>query len=337
MGKNSYMDKGKYLDSQLNSFLLFCSCVIFISYPNYALATAWLPQEDHWQINISYSVTDHASLTNIKERQKALELLRIKMHALENKKQQLRSKAAAENRQIFSSEQHHIHNYEEQISALKKQETELSSFRDKSVSSFSIEHSPIANHSIGLGLLHLHNYQQWTHKNHTQDSSSAISVFYKYQLWKNDFFAFSFMPAISFGKYDKDQRYKNYDLNFAFGGLQTQSENSSIYAEAAATLRRYDHPYISKDIGYIFSLQHGINWHAYDISLYNFSSWEIAKANNSVYKNIAYTQISVAKSTTLSNIERLKFNLQIGYFYKYSMLKKKYAISGPIIGLSLNV
>lgn len=321
------MVKRKYLRNiYIITILVFCNI-------QDVFAIVWMPDKGRYNIAITYNVADQYSQNSRDKRSKQFINIQNKIYALGMKKAQIYQKAVNEKRELLNSETHNIANIEQILKELEQQAIMLSSFSDDQFACYNIEYGVTNNDSLGTKI----SYKDSSFTDIGYNSEPKLKVgydvdlYYKHKFYDNKGLTAVFQPKVNLSCYSHSTYTHYYELALAFNKSK-KKRNYSTYSEIIMAARNHHNQNINKNFGYIVAISEGINFNN-GISINNFTEYTKADFFNILYRYVLYDQLSVAKDFYFGKLKSQKFTMQLGYFWKTSLVKSVYSVSGPLFSL----
>jgi hypothetical protein len=250
---------------------------------------------------------------------------------------QIYKKANEEGRPLLNSEQRAIEEIKQDIESLEQEASELTSFSDESLSYFELEYGAAESHSFGTKIGYKQNCFADINsgKANATKSGQEIDIFYKYKVFNNKNWIVTLRPKAHFSTFDKSESLKYIDFGLLVG--KVRSKDNKSYIEWGVALRNYRGGLvIGNTISYVLSTQEGM-YIGKGFMLTNYTEYEKAKFKNILYRRTIYEQISIAKEIIVDKPKLKCFTIQVGYFWKTSLVNRYYTLSGPTFSLWFNL
>jgi hypothetical protein len=292
-------------------------CIIVLSHAN-IYASAWLLEEGRYRYSCTANSVDKKSIAERKKREAIARYLSIEQAAASEYIQKIKP----------HSQKHKIITTYSQ--ALKKLISELTAYQDNGLIECGVEYGISDNQNFGIHLL----YQQ--NKFKTKETlNRETSVFYKLRLLHDNAFVVSIQPKILINK-DQGCSENFFAEVSLLSGLSHDISWASIFNQNVLSFGHYINYQGYKKRYYNFSISEGIkfknNW-----MLVNFTKYNAKQGYGYIYEKSIYEQLSIAKIINIDNIRKNSLTVQLGYFWDYSLINKKYKVSGVTFSIWLDI
>ena len=318
-------------------YLIFSLTIYFFIVSNLtdAYATAWLPEPGKYIISLNYNKTDKTTRKYQKQRSKFFTFIQNSMVKAGALKAEIIQEAAKQNRKLHNHELRSIEFFDTKIEEGSKYTKEMSAFEDDYYSNADVEYgiSPENSFGIKLDYKESHALSKAIKKFSKRSNDKHASFYFKHKLYGYDNIIITLMPKTMFYNRNNGRGAGCFDLSL-FSGVSEIRKNFSTYAEFEITGHKFVDKNIKDDVGYSISTQEGIKFNN-GFMLSNFTEYEESGFKNKLYKRVLYEQVAIAKELCFDKMQSNCFNVQMGYFWKKSLVDDYYKISGPIISLWL--
>ncbi len=305
-----------------------------------------MPKEGAYQINASFLYSDKKSTKHRKKRESLFkeaqnQIINADLTIEEIK--QAASQRPAGNRELYNSEQRDIENEQRKKCKLLKYSEMLSAFSDDKSAYMQIEYGLANKQSMGIKAGYKINKfitvkdidanSNYTNRYKKYTSQGVdLDLFYKYQLYQKKNFLITIMPKLHYTAetISKDWRYLELSM---FAGNSFESKNKpKKFAYVGFGMRNYYNQNIKNNIAYVLYSQEGMEFKN-GVRISNYTEYQMANFKNYVYRSTIYNEISIGKNINISKMNKMNFNIQVGYFWKTSVLNKNFVTSGPSLTL----
>lgn len=310
--------------------------VIFLILQNIAsvYASAYLPEVGKYKISFSATTIDSISEKRRLERLKDFAQIQALLYALGEQKAMILQNAKSANRPFLNNEIRELEKISDAMSKLTKAAYNLNSFNEDDTAYFNIEYGANEDQSFGLNLGytlgHFAEMHNGDFNSNVTNSSKDIEAFYKHKLFQDDEIIVTFNPAIGYFAYNDNPAYK-IDLGVLFGYKQ-EKKKFDVFHEFNILARQNFRKNTNTHLGYSMSLLEGISFRN-GITLSSYTEFQRGHSSSFIYNSMIYEQISIAKDFYFGRPKGQPLTAQLGYFWKTSMKKGIYAISGPVFSL----
>ena len=305
-------------------------CGILIYYPQ-IYANPWLPPPSETMIYIGGSSIDKAS----KERQTNVRngyfMLKENIRALEEDKASILLQAKDENRPLRNSEIHQLESINLDIEKMWQDVEVLAAINDHHFGYIYFEQNIADKQSIGLKINHEAN-RNFDDNNLTRNNIFALSHKYQFLNYQNIVASFISKLQYSSDKLSYHSRYIDFTLAI---GHSKETKLKKKYNSFALSVRKFINHQAYKDTGIHFTINQGFEI-AKNYFIDNYAEYEYIKGQR-IYSSSIYLQSSIVKHITSTNTKFINYSLQLGYFWKKSLIYKNHQLSGPFISLWLAV
>lgn len=311
-------------------FIVIFVCWVLISCPP-IYANPWLPSHEETVVYIGGAMIDKTS----KERQTNVRngyvMLKENIRVLEEDKATILLQAKNEDRALRNSEIHQLESINLNIEKMWQDLEVLGSINDHHFGYIYLEQSIADKQSIGLKMNHEVN-RNFNDNNLMRNNIFAIS--HKYQFLNYQNIVASFISKLQYSN-DKSAYHSRYiDFTLAVGHSK-ETKRKKKYNSFAFSVRKFLNNYASKDTGIHLTINHGFEI-AKNYFIDNYAEYEYIKGQR-IYSSSVYLQSSIVKQITRTNAKLTNFSVQLGYFWKKSLIYKNHQLSGPFISLWLAV
>ena len=317
-----------------------CSIIgflIFVLSATQSYATAWLPEADTYNLYSGHSYIDARSRKIRNMRKENFINIQNDILELSKVRAMIRKEAVDRGRELLNSELRNIEQIEKDIALLEQESAELLSFSDESSSYFELEYGLADSHSLVTKLVYKTDKFADINSGKTfvTKSGQEIDIFYKYKIFDHGSWVATIRPKINFSTHNKQKSISYTDFDLLVGHSRIKKAYST-YLECGITMRKYYNRVSNHSIGYVLSVQEGIKF-SNGFILSNYTEYEKAKFINILYRRTIYDQVSIAKELAFDNLRLDCLTVQVGYFWKGSLVDRFYTVSGPIFSIWLNV
>lgn len=293
-------------------------------------ANPWLAPPGETMVYIGAAVIDKTS----KERQEHVRngyvVLKDNIRALEENKAAILLGAKEENRSLFNSEIHQLDSINLNIERMWHDVEVLGAINDHHFGYIYLEQNIAENQSVGLKINHEVN-RDFNDNHLTRNNIFAVS--HKYQFLNYQNIVASFISKTQYSS-DKSAYHSRYiDFALAVGHSKSSTKSKKRYNSFAFSVRKFLHHHASKDIGIHFTVNQGFEI-AKNYFIDNYAEYEYIKGQR-IYSSSVYLQTSLVKR--IESTKAKNYSIQLGYFWKKSLIYKNHQLSGPFISLWLAV
>ncbi|GAB4168649.1 MAG: hypothetical protein Tsb006_7120 [Rickettsiaceae bacterium] len=310
---------------------------VFVLLPLNSYADAWLPEPGSYNVSSSYLLVDKKSQKRRSLRSKLFIAIQDEIARLGAEKGFIHNKALELERNLLNSEIKQLENIDREIKELEQASSELFAFSDDNSAYFELEYGATDFQSFGVKVGNKVDkfVDTDSKKNSVAKTGKDVSIYYKYKFYECNNVIATVRPRIYSSAYKKSSCSQYYDLSLLLGHSKAR-KSYSTYFELGITARKYFSKYVSNNVGYVIATQEGIKF-TNGFSIINFTEYEKAKFANILYRQTVYNQFSIAKEFQSDNLKPNYFTIQVGYFWKGSLVNRFYTVSGPVISLWLNL
>lgn len=320
------MVQRKYL--AINLIIILTTIIAPCSY-----ASAYLPKAGNYKYFLSSAFVD--KMSNKKRRQKIDLFIQAQdfIYMYRAEQESIRNNARQENRALLNSEQRNIETLDQVIKKYEKITKEIAAFNDNTTSYFEVEYGVTDQQSVGMKIDYsTSKFAEIKNNKATKTNyvGKGLDLFYKYKLFENDKFIVTLQPKLHYSTYHNNTS-SSIDMGLLFGHSQ-ESKKYKTFQEFSITLRKHFDQHIKNSLGYVISMTEGAQFNN-GILIINYTEYEHKNSAHWLDRAIIYEQVSIAKIFSLDTLDRQSVTAQLGYFWKGSVAKSPYAISGPIFTL----
>lgn len=304
--------------------------ILLVSYSNNLTAGAWIPKRGNCKVSVTHAFVDKQSKKYRDERIELYRNVQDEMLILGARKIFIYKSAIEQKRALLNSELRELEEIEEISKKLLKESFYLLAFNDNQFTYAELEYGVDEQHGIGLKAGYTQQVTAATNykKQPANQDIADISIYHKYKFSETPVWIANFESKINLNSYNK-----KHALNYIHLGLNIgKSTTKNKYYGFGLSLRSY----LNKEISCIISLQEGIKL-KYGFSLNHFTEYEHGNFKNLPYRYHFYDQLSIIKDFYFENSTIQIATVQLGYFYKGSLVNRRYATSGPIFSVRLDV
>ena len=296
-------------------------------------AGAGQPKPGEYKFYLSYNFVNKPSIKNRNVRaayfikaQNAIALLKERSKIINNTIHEL-------NRALLNSEIRELEEIERLILELEQEAIELASFSDHNATYFEVEYGLNNLESVGGKMSYKTDiFADYRSKRQTSHMNGKdISLYYKYKFYQAGKITALIQPRIYSSMYNNKISNQYCDISLLLSYIREKKNYDVIY-ELSMTMRNYFGRNARNNIGYVVTTQEMIKT-SQGFIISNFTEYEKAKFTNMLYRSTIYNQISVAKELHLGNLRVCGPTLQVGYFWKGSLVNRLYTLSGPVVSL----
>jgi hypothetical protein len=297
-------------------------------------ASAYLPEVGKYKISFSATTTDAMSEKKRLGRVEDFAKIQALLYALGEQRAMILQRVETAGRAFLNSEIRELEKISAAMNKLTKAAYDLNSFNEDDTAYFNIEYGANEDQSFGLNIGYTLGHFAEMHNNdfnsNVTNASKDIEAFYKHRLFQDDKLIVTFKPAIGCFSYNDQPAYK-VDLGVLFGYMQ-KKKKFDIFHEFNILARQNFRKNTNTHLGYGMSFLEGVKFQN-GITLSSYTEFQRGHASNFIYNSMIYEQISVAKDFYFGRPKGQPLTAQLGYFWKTSMKKGIYAISGPVFSL----
>ncbi len=286
--------------------------------PNISLASAWLLDAKKYKYSFSFSVVSDVAR---REKQKRADLyltVHQKIASLEAILNDLTKSSALYNK-VYRD-----------IEKLKKIASELESYQDEYISSFSAEYGINDYSSFGVNALYNNNRFYRSHSH-----IKSFDVFYKFKLFQNKSYILTIQPKIIINEGRSSPQELFHEVSLA-AGLSKEKKSVKFFSESSLAIGLCCSKSCQGKQYYSFALSEGAKL-PLGLMLVNFTKYYIRKNYGTIYSNNLYEQVSIAKEINSRNRRQNNLTMQLGYFWDKSLKNANYQTSGTVFSIWLEI
>lgn len=312
----------KLIQTLLCGILIYCPQIY---------ATPWLAPPGKTMVYIGGAVIDQTSKEQQTNVRNGYVMLKENIRTLEENKASILLQAKDENRPLRNSEIHQLESINLNIEKMWQDVEVLGAINDHHFGYVYLEQNIAPHQSIGLKINHEVNRN---FENNHLSRNNIFTISHKYQFLNYQNIVASFISKLQYSS-DKLAYHSRY-IDFAMAiGHSKETKHKKKYHSVAFSVRKFLHNQASKDIGIHFTINQGFEI-AKNYFIDNYAEYEYIKGQR-IYSSSVYLQSSLVRRVTRSDAKLTDFSVQLGYFYKKSLIYKNHQLSGPFVSLWLAV
>jgi hypothetical protein len=294
-------------------------------------ANPWLTPPGKTTVYIGGAVIDKTSKEQQTNIRNGYVMLKENIRVLEENKASILLQAKDENRPLLNSEIHQLESINLNIEKMWQDVEVLGAINDHHFGYIYLEQNIAENQSIGFKMNH--DVSRNFDNNHLSHNN-IFAISHKYQFLNYQNIVASFISKLQYSS-DKLAYHSRY-IDFAIAiGHSKETKHKKKYNSFAFSVRKFLHPKARKDIGIHFTINQGFEI-AKNYFIDNYAEYEYIKGQR-IYSSSVYLQSSLVRHFERSDAKLTDFSVQLGYFYKKSLIYKNHQLSGPFISLWLAV
>jgi hypothetical protein len=289
-----------------------------------SFAGAWLPNEGEYKFSSSLLLIDSRT------------------KKLQNKKSEIMLDVYRALNAIYTSNQ--LQNPEQTLEELQALRDDLDGLYDQFLVNSELEYAVSPSQSFGLKgsfseekiLNYKYNHRTSQDHNFKRTIARELGFYYKHSLYKNDRWQVSIVPEFSYRKRAMLDKTRIINIGSYIGYNKILKSGKKSVSELGFVIGKIFNDGYKDTIFRKISFFEGVEL-LKSLFLNNYFEYSFANNGNIVYNNTIYEQVGISKEFAISKNEQQKFTMQIGYYWKKSLVSSSFMVSGPVFSLWMNL